>query len=105
MWWRSTQDGYLEKEVEGHPGEDTVSEELNDTEEGEHHPVGEPLGVIVLVLRVNGLATAHNKKWTPSIYTSNALTHTQAQQKGKRKRERERDRAHTHTPSMATYDA
>ena len=48
--------GYLEEEVERHPGEDSVSEELDDAEEGEHDPVREPLRVILLVLRVNGLA-------------------------------------------------
>lgn len=40
----------LEDEVEGEPV-DNVDEALDDSEEGEHDPVGQPLGVIIGVVR------------------------------------------------------
>lgn len=48
--------GYLEEEVERHPGEDSVGEELDDAEESEDDPIRKPLCVVLLVLGVNGLA-------------------------------------------------
>ena len=53
---------YLEEEVERHPGEDSVGEELDDAEEGEDDPVREPLRVVLLILRVNGLAPGDKKR-------------------------------------------
>ena len=47
---------YLEEEVEGNPGEEDVSEVLHKPKGSVHHPVSQPLCVIVLLHRVNGLA-------------------------------------------------
>ena len=70
-------DGYLEQEVERHPGEDGVGEELNDAEEGKHDPVREPLSVIFLVLRVNGLAPVGGGRRSQEVlHTQLARTHT-----------------------------
>ena len=45
----------LDQPVEGHPTHQDVGEELQHGEEREHHPVHQPLGVVVLGLALQGL--------------------------------------------------
>lgn len=42
----------LDEPVDRHPGEEQVGEVLNEEEESVHHPVRQPLGVIILLLRL-----------------------------------------------------
>jgi len=51
-------DYYLGQEVEGDPGEKQISEVFHDAKGGIDHPVCQPLCVIILFFRVNGLAAA-----------------------------------------------
>lgn len=48
---------YLQQEVERDPGEQNVSEVLHNTKGSVHHPIRQPLSVIVLVHGVNSLAS------------------------------------------------
>jgi hypothetical protein len=48
----------LGEPVERHPSDEEVREELGDREYGEHDPVHQPLDVVVLVLRLDGLHRA-----------------------------------------------
>ena len=52
---------YLSQEIEGDPGKDDIGEILDNTERSIDHPVGQPLCVIILVFRVNGLAAGERK--------------------------------------------
>jgi hypothetical protein len=45
----------LEEPIDREPGEDDVREKVHDGENGENHPVGEPLGVVVLVTALESL--------------------------------------------------
>ena len=69
-------EGYLEKEVERHPGQDGIREELNDAEESKHNPVGEPLRVVILVLGVNGLAPVHREVVTGRLPRTSRMQST-----------------------------
>lgn len=51
-WHAST---YFPSIVKGEPGEEDVREGLNNAEKAINNPVGEPLGVVVLVGALNGL--------------------------------------------------
>ena len=51
-------DYYLSQEVEGDPGEKQISEVFHDAKGGIDHPVCQPLCVIILFFRVDGLAAA-----------------------------------------------
>jgi len=44
----------LEEPVEGDEGDQEVGEELDDAQRREHHPVGQPEGVVVLVPALDG---------------------------------------------------
>lgn len=46
--------GYLSNVVEGEPGEEDVGEELGHAEDPVHHPVGQPLGVVIFGGTFNG---------------------------------------------------
>lgn len=48
---------YLSNVVEGEPGEEDVGEELGHAEDPVHHPVGQPLGVIVFGGTFDGFDT------------------------------------------------
>lgn len=49
--------GYLSNVVEGEPGEEDVGEELGHAEDPVHHPVGQPLGVIIFGGTFDGFDT------------------------------------------------
>lgn len=49
--------GYLSNVVEGEPGEEDVGKELGHAEDPVHHPVGQPLGVIVFGGTFDGFDT------------------------------------------------
>ena len=50
---------YLQEEVEGYPRQQDVREELQNTKDRVDHPVGQPLRVVILLLRVYGLDAGH----------------------------------------------
>lgn len=71
---------YLSNIVEREPGEKDVGKKLCHTEDSIHHPVGQPLGVILFGGTFNGLNSAkrskHKKaarKMSVSIYLSSKL--------------------------------
>ena len=49
--------GHLCQEVEWYPSKEDVCEVFNDTERSVHHPIGQPLRVVILIFRVDRLAT------------------------------------------------
>lgn len=57
---------HLGQEVEWHPRKKDIREILGNTKGSIHNPVGQPLCVIVLVNRVNGLAPAQENMITGS---------------------------------------
>ena len=56
------QSTHLGQEVEGDPAKKDVSEVFDDTKRCVDHPVGQPLCVIILVLRINSLAAKQRKE-------------------------------------------
>ena len=55
----------LQQEVKGNPRKNDISEVFTDSKGSIHHPVCQPLCVIIFLLRVNGFATAiacHDRK-------------------------------------------
>lgn len=73
---------YLSNIVEWEPGEEDVGKELGHTEDSVHHPVGQPLGVVVFGGTFDGFNPTSRKEthirqlWctrstsTPLFYTS-----------------------------------
>lgn len=45
----------LDKPVQGEPAHDEIGEVLDDGEQGEHHPIGQPFGVVVLLATLDGV--------------------------------------------------
>lgn len=64
---------YLEEPVEWHPPEEQVEAELENWEEAEHHPIGEPLSVIVFRHRFDCLhpaTTQHIIRYSCNMYST-----------------------------------
>lgn len=59
---------YLQHVVEGEPGQEKVGEELGDAEHTIHHPVRQPLGVIIFVGALDGF---HSEKQCKRKYVVN----------------------------------
>jgi hypothetical protein len=53
---------YLHEPIEGKPTEYEIREELDNTEEGEYHPIREPFRVVVFVMTLEGMNSINNKK-------------------------------------------
>ena len=47
----------LDEKIEWHPREQDVGKEFDDSENGEDDPIGEPLDVVILILRFERLAS------------------------------------------------
>ncbi len=53
---------YLHEPIERKPTEYEIREELDNTEEGEYHPIREPFRVIIFVMTLDSMNSVNNKE-------------------------------------------
>lgn len=69
---------YLSNIVEWEPGKEDVSEKLCHTEDSVHHPVGEPLSIVLFGGTFNGLNPGKSKGHHVGHWAKSSVTHLQA---------------------------